>query len=106
MQDAPTTGAYELDGPVCDGRLVSITLDADGQKVTPVCDAGLQGDSWHFAERTDGSGSLDEKRITFSPQLCDRLGSAQQVKISIRGVENGCTSMDGTTMTPSCDPTK
>lgn len=90
---------YELDGPVCDGRLVSISTTIDGQSVEIGCSPDAES-SWYFATR--GDGSLDERRITFSPDLCSRFGSATEVKISIRGVENAC---GGEVTAPSCDPT-
>jgi len=84
---APCT--YELDGPVCDGRLVKIALRIDGERVETRCNPTLDQDAdWFFVERPDGS--LDPRTITFSPPLCQRLADAETVSISIRGVENAC----------------
>ncbi len=74
---------YELDGPVCDGRLLSIEMTVDGEAVPTTCGEGTN--SWEF---------LNEKRIRFSQDLCDRLTAAESVKISIKGVETGCDYAD------------
>lgn len=95
---------YELDGPVCDGRLIAVTLKVDGEQVKTVCSADADENSWRFVERADGT--LDDRRITFSQDLCTRFGEARQVEISIRGVENGCGEVDGVPTSPSCDPTR
>src|SRR5690606_7052853 len=51
---APCT--YELDGPVCDGRLVKIALRIDGERVETRCNPTLDQDAdWFFVERPDGS---------------------------------------------------
>lgn len=84
---APCT--YELDGPVCDGRLVSISMRIDDELVETSCNEGLDGETdWFFVER--GDGRLDPRTITFSSPLCERLAEAGTVSISIRGVENAC----------------
>ncbi len=91
---------YELDGPVCDGRLVNITLEIDGEQVPAVCGEGEN--TWQFKERENGS--LDPQRITFSQDLCQRFGSADQVNISIKGIESGCEyGDDGRVIGPACD---
>ena len=91
---------YELDGPVCDGRLVNITMQIDGENVPTTCGEG--DNTWLFAQRDDGS--LDEKRIVFSPDLCARFGEAEEVKISIKGIESGCEHDDaGALIGPACD---
>ena len=87
---------YELDGPVCDGRLVAMTMTVDGEEVTPTCSEELEGDSWYYVR--NGDGSLNPRRITFAPQLCERFGSAERVTVKIRGVENGCPP----DVTPAC----
>jgi len=91
---------YELDGPVCDGRLVHITMEIDGEEVPTSCGEGEN--TWLFAERPDGT--LDEQRIVFSPDLCARFGEAEQVKISIKGIESGCERDEaGALIGPACD---
>jgi von Willebrand factor type A domain len=91
---------YALDGPVCDGRLLSIEMKIDGETVPTVCGEG--DDAWQFAPR--GDGSLDPQRILFSENLCNRLTAAESVEISIKGVESGCESgEDGTVIGPACD---
>lgn len=93
---APCT--YELDGPVCDGRLVSISLRIDGETVETSCNASLdQQADWFFVEGP--GGALDPRTITFSPPLCERLAEADTVSISIRGVENACADES---VTPAC----
>ncbi|HLV60872.1 MAG TPA: vWA domain-containing protein [Fredinandcohnia sp.] len=89
---------YELDGPVCDGRLVKIALRIDGERVETQCNAELDAEAdWFFVRRQDGS--LDPRTITFSPPLCQRLAEADTVSISIRGVENACPDE---TVEPAC----
>jgi hypothetical protein len=86
---------YELDGPVCDGRLLSIEMSIDGEAVPTTCGEGE--DTWQFVERADGT--RDPRRITFSPDLCQRFEAAASVEISIKGVESGCDAGVG----PACD---
>lgn len=87
---------YRLDGPVCDGRLLSVTLRVDGEEVQTSCGEGGT-EQWHFASNEDGT--LDPARIGFSSDLCARFAEAQSVQISIKGVETGCPPGG----TPSCD---
>jgi len=88
---------YELDGPVCDGRLVKIALRIDGERVETTCNPALDGEAdWFFVER---DGRRDARIITFSPPLCQRLADAGTVSISIRGVENACPDE---TVEPAC----
>lgn len=90
---------YDLDGSVCDGRLVSVSLTvtrtdgAEPQVIETHCDAGGGENTWFFA---DGS----PRRLAFDPALCRTLEDAVEVKISIRGVQNECP--DG--VAPSCGP--
>lgn len=91
---------YELDGPVCDGRLLSIEMSIDGEAVPTTCGEGEN--SWQYVERADGT--LDPQRITFSSDLCQRFEAANSVKISIKGVESGCEyAEDGALVGPACD---
>lgn len=99
---------YELDGPVCDGRLIKVNLsiqdEDDGSPAKIVetsCDEAAGDQTWFFARREEGG--LDDRRITFSPALCERLSVAHQVKISIRGVENACSAEgEGPAPQPAC----
>lgn len=93
---APCT--YRLDGPVCDGRLVSVSLRIDDELVETSCNESLDEETdWFFVERPDGG--LDPRTITFSPPLCERLAAANTVSISIRGVENACPDEE---TSPAC----
>src|SRR5690606_8113361 len=92
---APCT--YRLDGPVCDGRLVSVTLRIDGEQVQTSCSEALDGEAdWFYV---DGPGGRSAQEITFSPPLCARMAEAETVEISIRGVENACPDE---TVEPAC----
>ncbi|AKU91934.1 vWA domain-containing protein [Vulgatibacter incomptus] len=88
---------YDLDGPVCDGRLVKIALKINGEVVETSCNQTAGDATWFFADKP--GGGLDEKRIVFSPSICARLSDAKGVEISIRGVENGC---DAGAAGPAC----
>lgn len=91
---------YELDGPVCDGRLIKINLNIDDEVVETSCSQTPEETTWFFAEQ---GGVRDPQRIVFSPPLCTRLSEANAVSISIKGVENACTSVDGgATPQPAC----
>ncbi|HWV39895.1 MAG TPA: vWA domain-containing protein [Vulgatibacter sp.] len=91
---------YELDGPVCDGRLVKVALritegegdDATTEDVETSCSPDPGEATWYFAS---GDAGLDPQRIIFSPSLCKRLAEAAKVEISIRGVENACEEETG-----------
>lgn len=88
---------YELDGPVCDGRLLHVTMQVDGEEIPTSCDAGEDPgeNTWSF---------VDERTITFSPDLCRRFEQADDVRISIKGVESGCSTDDqGALIGPACD---
>jgi len=78
---------YELDGPVCDGRLVKVSLRIGDELVETSCAPDPGEATWFFA---GGDSGLDAQRIVFSPPLCKRLAEAEKVEISIRGVENAC----------------
>lgn len=88
---------YRLDGPVCDGRLVKVSLRIDGDLVETSCTPDPGEATWFFADK-DGGG-LDAQRIIFSPPLCKRLSEAEKVDISIRGVENAC---EDESQNPAC----
>ncbi|HEY0839371.1 MAG TPA: vWA domain-containing protein [Vulgatibacter sp.] len=79
---------YTLDGPVCDGRLVKVSMRIDGDVVETSCTPDPGEATWFYADK-DGGG-LDAQRIIFSAPLCKRLSEASKVEISIRGVENAC----------------
>src|SRR5690606_36935629 len=69
---------YELDGPVCDGRLVKISLRIDGERVETSCNPELDAEAdWFFVRRQDGS--LDPRTITVAPPLCPRPAAAEPV---------------------------
>ncbi len=91
---------YILDGPVCDGRLVKVGLRVDGETVETSCTPDEGESSWFFAAKE--GGGLDERRIIFSPDLCQRMALAEKVEISIRGVENACGSDPDAPPGPAC----
>lgn len=94
---APCT--YDLDGPVCDGRLVKVALRIDGEMVETTCDSGLVGEAdWFFTGAAEGKPN--PQQITFSAPLCQRMAEAEKVEISIRGVENACPDQE---THPACD---
>src|SRR5690606_41295233 len=69
---------YELDGPVCDGRLVKIALRIDGERVETQCNAELDAEAdWLVVRKQDGS--LDPRTITVAPPLCPRPAAAEPV---------------------------
>ena len=68
---------------------LSGTMQIDGKSVPTTCGADEEG--WHF---------IDEQNITFSSDLCRRFEQANEVKISIKGIESGC----GEGETPVCNP--
>lgn len=90
---------HDLDGPVCDGRLLQLSLRIDGEVVDTRCDETGADGSWFFAEREDGS--LDPSRIAFSADICDRLRAVERAEISLRGLENACPA-DGPVRGPAC----
>lgn len=94
--------AYELDGPICDGRLLQLSLRIDGEEIETSCsEEEVDGEAtWFFAEREDGSG-LDPQRIVFSSAICERLEATESAEILIRGVENACPD-EGDLLGPAC----
>ena len=85
---------YQLSGPVCEGRLIQVKLTIDGQAVTTTC--GSEGDaSWDFV---DG----DARRIRFNGALCSRMQTADEVFVSIKGIESSCGG-DAAAVGPACD---
>lgn len=91
---------YELDGPVCEGRLVAINLSIDGTPVATTCNEAFADptvtNAWYFTD-------LTAQKITFSQDICSALRVATQVDVSIRGVETACPSNpDGSTVAPAC----
>lgn len=85
---------YELSGPVCEGRLIQVKLTIDGEAVTTTC--GSEGDAtWEFV---DG----DARRIRFNGDLCTRMQQANEVFVSIKGIEASCSG-DDVAIGPACD---
>lgn len=90
---------HDLDGPVCDGRLLQLSLRIDGEVVDTRCDETGANGTWFFAQREDGS--LDPGRIAFSPDICERLRAVERAEIAIRGLENACPE-EGPVVGPAC----
>lgn len=91
---------YELDGPVCDGRLMSIRLKIDGESVPTSCNEEEGEATWFFADHP--AGGRDETRIVFSDAICAQLKAAESVEISLQGVEEACLNGDGSRREPAC----
>lgn len=100
--------AYQLEGPVCDGRLLQVVLRIDGERIETSCSDDAAPETWFF--NADAGGSLDPSVITFSPDLCERLDVAESVEVSLRGLEAGCGHFGGDgegapiQAQPSCAP--
>lgn len=101
IKDIAAPCEYDLDGPVCEGRLVAIDLTIDGSPVPTSCDPSLGSAAWYYV-------AGDPRKITFSQDLCRRLGAAEElVSISIRGVETACEEdVGGLSVGPACDLTQ
>ncbi len=76
---------YVLSGPVCEGRLIQVKLNIDGADVVTNCGEG--DGTWNFVNG-------DAQRIRFNGDLCGRMQSANEVFVSIKGIESSCTGED------------
>lgn len=86
---------YELSGPVCEGRLIQVKLTIDGEDVVTGCGGG--GDaSWDFV-------AGDARRIRFNGALCSRMQNANEVFVSIKGIESSCSTECERASGPACD---